>query len=153
MSNNIQDFHQVKKNLYKSNFETFVEESETEETNQNEKEIKIKLNKQETYFEIIYELFSKTNLIIGSKNELQQLTNSLLKSIDNFIKEFIEHREDIIIQMNELLTSMKENDKKLRKIRKEEFTEEYEKMNYSNYYIESEKEKRKIEEQRTKKII
>ena len=109
--------------------------------------IKNQLQQQETHFDKLYELYSRSDLIVNCENEFNQFIKALQKMTDNFFSEFKEKRETVSIKMNEILMKMKVKEKSLNK---EKFIEEYEEKNYNEFIINTETEKKEIEEQKEK---
>ena len=138
LSTQIQHYFDV--NTLLNNFNLIENENESTEK---------KLQKEETYFDKLFELYSRSNLVIECENELKQFISVLQKLTDNFFNDFKEKRENISIQMNDLVIKMKQNEKCLKE---KNFIEEYEKENYDDFICKTEKERKEFEQQKQKEI-
>ena len=134
LSTQIQHFYDVNSILNNINY---VEKENEEKQTQ--------LQNQETYFDRLYELFSRSNIIVNCENELNQFITALQKMTDNFFSDFKQKRDSIAVKMNEIVTKMKVNEKRLNE---EKFTEEFEKQNFGEFVVQTETEKKQMNQQK-----
>ena len=121
------------------NFEDFEDDS----TISNKKRLK----KQETWYDQMYEKYSKAEKLVESEELFQNLFVEFQRSSIEFFREWKRKKEMIENKLNSfLLEDMKKTEKELKS---EIFTEEYEKMNYEEYIINKKEWQRKKEEEET----
>ena len=102
------------------------------------------LNKQETYFEKLFEVYSRSVAILNCEKEFFQMMEILQKSMKTYFEECKEKKEEMIIEMNKILENTKNIEKELKK---NVFNDEYEENNYNEFIHETEQNKKKKQQQ------
>ena len=90
LSTQIQYYFDV--NAIINNFNYVEDENESKD---------IQLQKQEIYFEKLFESYSRSNVVIECENELNQFIEVLQKMTANFFREFKEKREIVSNKIND----------------------------------------------------
>ena len=102
------------------------------------------LNKQETYFEKLFEVYSRSVAILNYEKEFYQMMEILKNSMERYFEECKEKKEEMIIEMNKILKNTKNIEKELKK---NVFNDEYEENNYNEFIHETEQNKKKKQQQ------
>ena len=136
-------YHQSQTNKYNFHY--------TQNEYQNEKINKLnKIKNQETYFDKLYETYSRCLLVCQQEQMFRKMYEEFLYRIDTYFVECRNKKEQIGDELNKLLDEMKESEKE---IQKDCFTEDIEEMNFNLYYAETVAYKMKKENEKRMKEI
>ena len=112
---------------------------------------KDKLKKEETYFDVLFEANKRVEILMKLENELNETIKNFEKEIQQHIEQCKNKKEEIGNEMNSMLNKMKSHEKRLMG---SSFGEDYQKLNYEEHYIQTDKYKmskqKKIEEKKQK---